>query len=250
MTLYIIGIGLNDEKDITVKGLEIVRKCDLVYLENYTSLLQCTFHDLAKFYNKEIILADRNITEQGDKIINQAKLKNVAFLVIGDPFSATTHVELMKQAKEAEVKIEIINNASVLTAVGITGLQLYKFGKTTSIPFIENCPNLETPYIVLKENKSLGMHTLFLLDLKPGENKFMTINQAINILENIETKKKDKLINDDTLVVGCVRLGSNHPIIKAGKLKDIKLFNFDLPPQCLIIPGKLHFVEEEILKMF
>ena len=37
--LYIIGLGLADEKDITVKGLEIVRKADRVYLEAYTAVL-------------------------------------------------------------------------------------------------------------------------------------------------------------------------------------------------------------------
>ena len=37
--LYLIGLGLADEKDITVKGLEIVRKAERVYLEAYTSIL-------------------------------------------------------------------------------------------------------------------------------------------------------------------------------------------------------------------
>jgi len=37
--LYLIGLGLADEKDITVKGLEIVRKVERVYLEAYTSIL-------------------------------------------------------------------------------------------------------------------------------------------------------------------------------------------------------------------
>src|SRR3989338_8320445 len=138
MTLNLIGIGLSTEKDITVKGLEIVKKCDKVYLENYTSLLQCSVQDLEKFYEQKIILADRTTAEQKDEeIVKEAKSKEVAFLVVGDPFSATTHIELFKLAREKKVPVEIIHNASVLTAVGITGLQLYKFGKTTSIPFIE-----------------------------------------------------------------------------------------------------------------
>lgn len=37
--LYIVGLGLGDEKDITLKGLEAVQKCDKVYMEAYTSLL-------------------------------------------------------------------------------------------------------------------------------------------------------------------------------------------------------------------
>lgn len=36
---YVIGLGLGDAKDVTVKGLEIIRKCDRVYLESYTSVL-------------------------------------------------------------------------------------------------------------------------------------------------------------------------------------------------------------------
>lgn len=247
MTLNIIGIGLSNEKDITVKGLEIVKKSDLIYLENYTSLLQCSVEDLEQFYKKKIILANREFTES-EKIIEEAKDKEVSLLVIGDPFSATTHLELFKLAKEKNIEVKIINNASILTAVGQTGLQLYKFGKVTSIPFIEDHPNLETPYNVLKDNGDL--HTLFLLDLKPEENKFMTVNEALKILENIEQKKKEKLISKDTLVIGCARLGSEDFIIKAGTLQEVKKFDFGKPPHCLIIPGKMHFQEEEMLAIW
>ena len=37
--LYLVGLGLADEKDITVKGLEIVKKAERVYLEAYTAVL-------------------------------------------------------------------------------------------------------------------------------------------------------------------------------------------------------------------
>ena len=57
--LYLVGLGLGDIKDITVKGLEIVKKCDKVYLEHYTSILTVGQGELEKFYEREIILADR-----------------------------------------------------------------------------------------------------------------------------------------------------------------------------------------------
>ena len=247
MTLYLIGIGLSTEKDITVKGLEIVKKCDKVYLENYTSLLQCSVQDLEQFYGKKVILADRTASEQNDEqIVEQAKKKGVAFLIVGDPFSATTHIDLFKLTKEKKV----VHNASVLTAVGITGLQLYKFGKVTSIPFVEDHPHLETPYNVLKENQEQGLHTLFLLDLKPDQEKFMTVNQALEILEKIELRKKEKLIGKDTLVIGCARLGSADSVIKSGPLEKMKKQSFGKPPHCLIIPGKMHFMEEEMVKIY
>jgi diphthine synthase len=247
--LYLIGLGLSNEKDITVRGLEAIKKCDKVYLEGYTSLLQISKEQLEEYYGKEIIIADREMTEQGDEaIISEAKEKDVAFLIIGDVFSATTHIQLFKLAKEKEVKVEVINNASVLNAVGIVGLELYKYGKITSIPFIEDHPQLETPYNVLKENGE--MHTLFLLDLKPGEDKYMTVNSALSILEKIEERKKEGLISDETLVVGCARLGCSDFIVKSGKLSEIKKFDFGAPLHCLIIPGKMHFVEEEVLKLW
>ena len=141
MTLYIIGLGLGDEKDISVRGLEIVKKCDRVYLENYTSLLQCSVADLEKFYGKKIILANREKTEQQSKeILKEAERKGVSFLIIGDPFSATTHIELLREARENKIQVEVINNTSIITAVGITGLQLYKFGRIISIPFLEDLP--------------------------------------------------------------------------------------------------------------
>ena len=250
--LYLIGIGLSNEKDISVKGLEAVRRCSKVYLENYTSLLQCSVEDLEEFYSREInmkinmkiILADREMTEQGmDHIAEESKEEDVAFLVVGDPFSATTHIELYKQAFYMGIKVKVINNASILTAVGVTGLQLYKFGKTTSIPF--DYPSLETPYNVIKENKD--RHTLCLLDIKTEENKFMTVSQALEVLERIESRKGKGLITDDLFVVGCARLGSDDFIVKAGKLSEIKKFDFGKAPHCLIIPGKIHFSEEEML---
>ena len=37
--LYLIGLGLGDERDITVKGLEAIRSCARVFLDAYTSIL-------------------------------------------------------------------------------------------------------------------------------------------------------------------------------------------------------------------
>ena len=251
MTLYLIGIGLSTEKDITIKGLEIAQKCDKIYLENYTSLLQCSIQDLERLYGKKITVADRLTAEQKDQeIVSEAKSKDIAFLVVGDPFSATTHIELFKLAREKNVPVQVVHNASVLTAVGITGLQLYKFGRVTSIPFLEDHPQLETPYNVFKENQQQGLHTLFLLDLKPEQDRFMTVSQALEILEKIESSKKENLIQKETLVVGCARLGSDDAVIKAGPLEKIRKMEFGKAPHCLIIPGKMHFSEEEFLRFY
>ena len=246
MPLYFIGLGLNNEKDITINGLHAVKKCDLVYLENYTSVLNCSKQDLEKFYNKKIIPANRKMVESDDnEIIKNSKTKNVAFLVVGDSLAATTHIDLYLRAKKEGINCFVIHNSSILTAVGITGLQLYKFGKTTSIP-LEN-ENVESPYDVLKGNLSLGLHTLFLLDLNPEEEKFMTINDAIRYLLKVELKRNEKIFSEKIFCVGCARIGSENQLIKSGTAKELLKFDFEKPVHCLIVPGKMHFMEEEAL---
>jgi len=134
MALYFIGLGLNDEKDITLRGLEAVKKCKKLYLESYTSILQCPVARLERLYKKKIILADREMVEQQAEttILADAAKGNVGFLVAGDPMAATTHADLFLRAKEKGIDVKIINNASVMNAVGNTGLELYKFGRTTT----------------------------------------------------------------------------------------------------------------------
>lgn len=248
MTIYLIGLGLNNEKDITINGLEAVKKCEIVYLEDYTSILNCSKETLEKFYNKKIILARRNIVESDDnEIIKNAQTKNVAFLVFGDPLAATTHIDLFLRAKKQGIKCNIIHNASIITAISVTGLQVYKFGKTTSIP-LEN-ENVEAPYDVLKDNLRLGLHTLFLLDLIPEEEKFLSVNDAIRYLLMVELKRNEKVFSEKTFCIGCARIGSENEVIKVGSSKDLLSYNFGKPVHCLIVPGKLHFMEEESLNL-
>jgi len=251
MTLHIIGIGLGDEQDITLRGLNTVKKCYKVYLETYTSKLNCDIPKLEELYGKKIIPANRELVEKkAELILNDAKGSDIAFLVVGDPMSATTHLDLMMRAKEKGIAVDVIFNASIMTAVGLTGLELYKFGKTTSIPFPTQSFNPETAYEVIKMNKANGLHTLILLDLRPEQDKYMTVNQAISILLGIEDKRKEKVFNEDTLIVGCARLGNNDYRIKSGTVQELMNKDFGKPLHCLVVVGNLHFMEEEALKQW
>ncbi len=242
--LYIIGIGLNDEKDITVKGLEAIKNCDKIYLETYTSKLQCSVEELEKFYENDIIKADRKLVEQSGEILEKAQKQHVALLVMGDIFSATTHFQIYKEAKEKNIDVKTINNASILNAVGQTGLQLYKFGRTASIPFHNK--DVTAPYEVYKNNQKIGLHTLFLLDLKPDEEEYMTIGEAIQYLLRVSEEDFTR----QTLCIGCARLGSNDATIKAGNAEELENEDFGMPPYSLIIPGEMHFLEEEALQLW
>ena len=266
MTLYLIGLGLYDEKDITVKGLETVKKCDYIYLEHYTSVLGVSVEKLEKYYHKKIIVADRDLVEKNaDEIIDKAVKKDVAFLVVGDVFGATTHTDFMIRAKEKDVKIEIIHNASIMNAIGVTGLELYKFGKTTSITFPEENFKPTTAYEVILSNSKIGLHTLCLLDIKVAEDsiedmrkgiknplppRFMTVNQGIQSLLEMEKEKKLGLIKETTLVIGCARIGAPDQKIVYGTIKELLTLDFGAPLHCLIVTGNLHFMEEQALSMY
>ncbi|MFW6449903.1 MAG: diphthine synthase [Nanoarchaeota archaeon] len=242
MALYIIGLGLLDEKDITLKGLEAVQSCDKVYLESYTSRLACPVEDMESLYGKRIITADREIVEsEGDSIVDEAKDKNVSFLVIGDPFCATTHNDLILRAKEKNVEVKVIHNASVINAVGETGLDLYKFGRITSIPFDNE--HVFSPVEVINSNLEHGLSTLVLLDLDPKNNLYMTVSEALDFLQK-------KGLDKNIFCVGCAGIGSGNPEIFLGKLSEVRKKNFSLFPQCVVVPGKMHFMEEEILNRF
>jgi diphthine synthase len=276
MTLYMIGIGLWDEKDITLKGLEAISRCDKVFLENYTSRLGITVDKLEKLYKKKIILANREMVEKHNyEILEPAKQGCVSFLVIGDVFSATTHTDLYMTAKKEGINVIVINNASILNAVGIIGLELYKYGKTTSIPFHNK--DVEAPYDAIKQNKKNKLHTLCLLDLDIEHNKHMSIKEAIEYLLRVEAKRqqksakpdfagstnldllkskisegstgtKEKIFTKKTMCIGVARLGSDKPKIIYGSAEELLRIDFGEPLHALIIPGELHFVEEEAVK--
>ena len=123
MVLYMIGLGLSDEKDITVKGLEAVKRAKKVYLEHYTAILMIEKEKLEEFYGREVILADREFVESGcEEMIQESKTEEICFLVVGDPFCATTHSDLFLRCIQEKVKVEVVHNASIVSAMGCCGL--------------------------------------------------------------------------------------------------------------------------------
>ena len=249
--LYFIGLGIHDERDISLRGLEILRDCDEVYAEFYTNVFRGDLGVLESLIKKEIrVLERRDMEEKPEEgILRNAVDSKVALLVPGDPLVATTHIDLILRARKLGIKYKIIHASSIYSAVGETGLQIYKFGKTSSLVFPEKNYFPTTPYEVLKENQGAGLHTLLLLDIKSREKRFMRVNEGINLLLRMEEIKKEKIFNADTLCIGIARLGGDSKI-KAGKAEELLKEDFGAPPHILVIPGKLHFMEEEALDIF
>lgn len=174
MVLFIIGLGLGDEKDITVNGLEAIKTCEKIYLEYYTSILGVNKDKLEELYGKKVIEADREMVEETmDQILDEIALDgdkvNFAILVVGDPFCATTHTDLYLRALKRKIEVKVIHNASIVNAVGCCGMQVYRFGEIVSVPlFTEKW----RPYSFIEKihaNYKIGLHTLVLLDIKVKE---------------------------------------------------------------------------------
>ncbi|XP_068982210.1 diphthine methyl ester synthase isoform X2 [Bombus flavifrons] len=270
--LHVIGLGLGDPSDITLKGLEIIRMCDRVYLDSYTSILPTSLKDLEQFYGCPILEADRELVESNaDEILPKDEEENVAFLVVGDPFGATTHSDLMLRAREKDIEVKIVHNSSILTAIGCCGLQLYRFGETVSIPYWNNDWQPNSFYEKIISNRQRDLHTLCLLDIKIKEPtiesiakkkkvylppQFMSVSEAATQLlkvieeENEETKE-EPVLEESSLVVGLARVGWDTQRIVACSLGEMASIDLGPPLHSLIIPAvNLHPLELEFITLY
>lgn len=248
--LIFVGLGLQG-KGLSLRGLEETQSADIIYAEFYTSLvLELDLSELEQRLGKPVKVIDREKVEQHpEEILERAKTRKVAFLVPGDPMVATTHVDLRLRAAKRGIETRVIHGASIASAApGLAGLQSYKFGRSATVPFPDN-PS-ETPYQVLAENLRRELHTLLLLDIRAGEQRALSANEAIKILLDLEFRLKRGVFTPQTLAVVVARAGSPNPKVKADHVKRLQKLDFGQPPHVLIVPGKLHFLEAEALRVF
>ncbi len=236
MTFYLIGIGL-DKKSISLEAIEAIKKCKEVYLENYTVNFPYEKQKLEDSINKKILSLERKNVES-EELIDRAKKENIALLVYGNPLSATTHIQLILKCKKENIPYKIIHSESILTAIAETGLQLYKFGKTASMPEFQKNYEPDSWFDVILQNEKIKAHTLLLTDIG------LSAKKAINQLENIGKKRN---IEIEKIII-CSHVGTKKSKIYYGKINDLK--NKEIPlPFCIIIPSELHFVEKKALEI-
>ncbi|MEA1993819.1 MAG: diphthine synthase [Euryarchaeota archaeon] len=241
--LFLIGLGLTGD-DIPHSGIETARKCSKIYCEAYTNFLGIKKEKFESILGSEVVFLQREDVEEKTFIIEEAERGDVAFLVGGDPLAATTHVDLVLQAWKRGVKVKVIHAASVFSAIGETGLQLYKFGKTVSIVYPEEKFFPKSFYKTILSNRKRGLHTLLLLDIKAEKERYMSPNEAFEI---INTTNKKKVIEKAVVIS---RLGKEDQMIVYGSTDKLRSCAYGDPPHCIVIPGKLHFLEKEYLSYY
>jgi diphthine synthase len=249
--LVFVGLGLYDETDISLKGIQEIKQCDEVFAEFYTTKLgQFDQKAFEKFIGKKIEVLSREETEKGDRIIDAATQNQVVFLTGGDPMIATTHVDLRLRAIKQGISTKIIHSSSISTAVpGILGLQNYKFGRTTTLAFEQKGYFPTSPYAVICNNKKMGLHTLVLLDIQVEKNRYMTANEGFELLLRMEDTLRKRLFSDDTIACVVARAGAPDAAVAANTIKALRTKDFGPPLHTLVIPGNLHFMEVEALEL-
>jgi len=252
--LAFIGLGLYGIRDISLGALSFLRRANKIFVEYYTSLLpnfEAKKLEIFLKRNIEIVTRKQLEEESGSKILEAAKKYDVALLIPGNPFVATTHISLRIEAEKKGIRTLVYPAPSILDGIIIaTGLQSYKMGRIVTIVYPDESLGYWplTPYEVLKENLRLGLHTLFLLDIKASEAKYMTVKEGLNILLETENKVKGNLLKD-SVVIGIARATAPDQKVLVGDLNTLLNANLGPPPHSIVIPSLLHPEEIEALKI-
>ena len=248
--LSFVGLGISGFESIPIEGLNAISKADIVYLEQFTSPIGKS--DLEKIQNAvkgEFRPAKRWLVEDGNEILEMAKEKDVVLLSYGDPYIATTHIELRTRAIENKTQTLSIHASSSLTSmIGECGLHFYKVGRIATI--MSEMKSLTTPYYVIYKNLIEGNHTVLLLEYNQDKDFFLDPKDALKGLLETEQGQRRKVITESSYVIVASRIGFKDQTIISGKISNLSKKDFGKPPHTVIIPGKLHFTESDALRLF
>ena len=247
--LWFIGLGISGSKSIPAEAIEILAKADIVYLEQFTSpISNADFMKIKNMIKGKFIPAKRWLVEDGNEILQNAKKKKVVLLSYGDPYIATTHIELRTRAIEQKIKTYSIHASSSLTSlIGECGLHFYKVGRIATI--MSEMNSLTTPYYIIYKNIVEGNHTVLLLEYNQDEDFFLDPKDALLRLIETEKGQKRNVINQSTFAIVALRIGFRNQSIISGKISNLKKLDFGKPPHTIIITGRLHFTESDALKI-
>ena len=247
--LFFVGLGISGFKSIPNEGIEILSEADIVYLEQFTSPIgKSDLVKIKKIIKGECKPAKRWLVEDGNEILENSKKKKVALLSYGDPYIATTHIELRIRAIEEKIKTHSIHGSSSLTSmIGECGLHFYKIGRIATI--MSEMNSLTTPYFVIYKNIIEGNHTILLLEYNQDKDFFLDPKTAMAGLLETEKGQRRNVISPSTFVIVASRIGFRDQKIISGKISSLNKKDFGNPPHTVIIPGRMHFTESDALKV-
>ena len=246
--LWFVGLGISGLGSISLDAQNILKKADIVYLEQFTSIIpKSDITKLKKLVKGEFKAVKRWMVEDGQEILKNAKKKNVVLLSYGDPYIATTHIELRTRAIQEKIKTNTIHASSALTAlVGECGLHYYKIGKVVTI--MKEIQSTSA-YYAIYGNLLSGDHTILLLEYNQDADFFLDPKDALSNLLATEKEQTRNVLSQNIFAIVASRVGLKDQTITAGKISSLIKIDFGKPPHTIIIPGSLHFTESDALKI-
>jgi len=247
--LWFVGLGISGTRSIPIEVVKIIQEADFVYLEAFTSPISKQHEDEIKnMVNGSFKIAKRWLVEDGQEILKTSKSSTAVLLSYGDPYVATTHIELRTRAKLENIETNTIHSASAITSmVGEAGLQFYKVGRMVTI--MNEKKSTITPYTAIFKNLTQGLHSIILLEYNHDENYFLDPKDAISNLLDVEKEQKRNVLNNDTFAIIASRIGFETQKIISGKFSNLLKVDFGEPPHSIIITGKLHFTESDAINV-
>ena len=230
--LHLVGLGLDDD-EVTEKGIKAIEESEKVFAEFYTNTETVDIEALEEKTDTEIQKLSREEVERKDQIIESAEEKDTAFLVSGDPLTATTHYDIKHRAEQKNIEVDVVHAPSIFTSVAETGLNVYKFGRTVTLP--ENS-SPESIIEHIEKNDSIGLHTLILLDINydagDAADKLVEMSSELEDREALILERAN--LDDQNIVHG--NLGG---IDSEGET-----------PHCIVLVGEKSHKEEENLSIY
>jgi len=247
--LWFVGLGISGISELSDNTISIIKNADTVYLESFTSPISETEKEqLANMCDGEFKIAKRWLVEDGNEILENAKKRQVVLISYGDPYIATTHLELKTRAVTDKIETKTIHSSSIISSlIGEIGLQYYKVGKILTI--MNDPKSMITPYNTISNNLLSKMHSVILLEYNEDKSFFLAPQDALSLLLDAEKIQNGKIISLDTFAIIASRIGKSDQNITSGKISNLIKKEFGDPPHTIIIPGSLHFTESNAVKI-
>ena len=247
--LWFVGLGISGISELSDNTISIIKNADTVYLESFTSPISETEKEqLANMCDGEFKIAKRWLVEDGNEILENAKKREVVLISYGDPYIATTHLELKTRAVTDKIETKTIHSSSIVSSlIGEIGLQYYKVGKILTI--MNDPKSMITPYNTISNNLLSKMHSVILLEYNEDKSFFLAPQDALSLLLDAEKIQNRKIISLDTFAIIASRIGKSDQNITSGKISNLIKKEFGNPPHTIIIPGSLHFTESNAVKI-
>ena len=247
--LWFVGLGISGISELSDNTISVIKNADIVYLESFTSPISETEKEqLANMCDGEFKIAKRWLVEDGNEILENAKKREVVLISYGDPYIATTHLELKTRAVTDKIETKTIHSSSIVSSlIGEIGLQYYKVGKILTI--MNDPKSMITPYNTISNNLLSKMHSVILLEYNEDKSFFLAPQDALSLLLDAEKIQNRKIISLDTFAIIASRIGKSDQSITSGKISNLIKKEFGNPPHTIIIPGSLHFTESNAVKI-